>query len=120
MGLLWRGGPSAPAADQQEQSYPLLAVIEMVRAHLAQLLRGMREMRHSSPVGYERRDRGCSERIVEGGVRWWAVRFASAEVVVEREACRVFGEVEWECAAIEELVCAWIATNELVKHAMEW
>jgi hypothetical protein len=32
----------------------------------------------------------------------------------ETEGCGVFGGSEWEWTVIEELVCAWIAKDELV------
>jgi hypothetical protein len=55
---------------------------------------------------YGRRDRGRSARIAGRRGKWWADRFASAEVAIGREACGVSGGREWEREVIEELVYA--------------
>jgi hypothetical protein len=53
---------------------------------------------------------GAANVIVLFGVdgrgrdKWWADRFASAEVAVGD----VFSGREWEWAVFEELICAWI------------
>ncbi len=55
-----------------------------------------------------------AEGGINGGLTDSRLRRSVWEEIREIEACGVFGGREWEWTVIAELVCAWIAKDELV------